>query len=95
MDEERARAVKRFTELDEDVQRMLATLEPENVATLRYVATIPKAELQGLMKMFRDAKAVSWFIRWTVITIAGLFIATVGLYENIIKVISWIKGPPS
>ena len=74
---------------------MLATLEPENVETLRYVATIPKAEFQGLMKLFRDAKTVGWFVRWGIVTLVGLFIGTVVLYENILKVIGWVKGPPS
>lgn len=94
MDEEQARAVDSFRKLDPKVQHWLATMETENVDTLRYLATIPKTELQNLMKMFRDALAVSWFVRWGIVTLVGLFIGTVVLYENILKVIGWIKGPP-
>ena len=93
-DEEQARAVDSFRKLDPKVQHWLATMETENVDTLRYLATIPKTELQNLMKMFRDALAVSWFVRWGIVTLVGLFIGTVVLYENILKVIGWIKGPP-
>jgi hypothetical protein len=82
----------RFNELDESVQDMLSRLKPEHVETLEYLSTVPKAELRGLMKTFRDIQAVGKFMRWLIVTLVALFIGGVAVGENIAKVAGWIKG---
>lgn len=47
-----------------------------------------------MMKMFRDVKAVSRFLRWLIITIVAIFVGTVAVGENAMKVIAWLKGSP-
>lgn len=83
---------RRFDELDPKVKDMLRRMAPEQVETLTYLSTIPRDEVRGMMKMFRDMKAVGWFVRWLVITIVAIFITTVAVGENIGKVIRWMKG---
>lgn len=82
----------RFDELDEEVKDMLRKLEPENAQTLKYMASIPKDELKSMMKMYRDIKAVSKFFRWMIISIVAVFLATMAVGENILKLIAWLKG---
>ena len=43
------------------------------------------------MKMFRDIKAVSKFLRWLIVTLVAIFIGGVALGENIAKVAGWMK----
>jgi len=86
----------RFDELDASVKDMLCKLEPEEVTNLKYVATIPKAELMGMMKFFRDFKAFGKIGRGLIITMAAIFLGMMALSENIAKLFLWIKGgPPS
>ncbi|MBN9135322.1 MAG: hypothetical protein J0I92_04645 [Phyllobacterium sp.] len=65
---------QRFGELDEAVQELLSRMKPEHVETLEYLSTLPKDEVRGLMKMFRDIKAVSKFLRWAIATLVAIFI---------------------
>lgn len=85
----------RFNQLDPKVQDMLSKLEPSEVETLKYIVTIPKDEFRGAVKMYRDFRAVSGFMRWLIITIVAVFIGAVSLGEQIGKIIGWMKGPPS
>jgi hypothetical protein len=41
-------------------------MKPEHIATLEYLSTLPKDEVRSLMKMFRDIRAVSRFMRWLI-----------------------------
>ena len=83
---------QRFGELDEAVQELFSRMKPEHVDTLEYLSTLPKDEVRGLMKMFRDIKAVSKFLRWAIVTLVAIFIGGVALGENIAKVAGWMKG---
>lgn len=92
--DEHARAVQRFNELDQNIKDLLSKLEPGEVETLKYLSTIPKDEARSMMKLYRDIKAVGWFMKWLIIGMVGLFIGTVALYENILKVYGWMRGSP-
>ncbi|TMO68932.1 hypothetical protein CWC17_19170 [Pseudoalteromonas sp. S3785] len=82
---------QRFTELDEKVQERLSPLTPDHVTPLESLSTLPKDEVPGLLKMFRDIKAVSNFLRWLIVTLVAIFIGGVALGENIAKVAGWMK----
>lgn len=82
----------RFDELDEEVKDLWRRMHPDQVASIAYLSTIPRDELRSIMKMYRDIKAVGWFLRWAVITIVAIFIGAVALGENIMKVIGWFRG---
>jgi len=84
---------EKFNELDPKVQQMLRLMTPAEVETLEYVSTIPMSELKGMMKWWRDAKAVGWFVKWLILFSFGLFIGIVTLWESVLKVIGWMKGP--
>lgn len=74
------------------MQDLLSHLKPEHVETLEYLSTLPKDEVLGLMKMFRDIKAVGTFLHWLTVTLMAIFIGGVALGENIAKVAAWMKG---
>nr|WP_295465161.1 hypothetical protein [Mesorhizobium sp.] len=84
----------RFDQLDEDVKALLRRLSPAEVETLTYLSTIPKDELRGMMKMFRDVRAVSWFLRWLFFAVAAVFVTASALGESFAKVMHWFRGPP-
>lgn len=94
MDDRNHEPAQRLVELDPTVQELLNRLDPENVDTLKYISSIPRDELKGMMKMYRDMKAVGWFMRWVILTLVAIFIGAVTIGENIVKVIGWIKGAP-
>lgn len=83
----------RFDELDPKVKDLLRKLEPEEVEALKYVATIPKDELRGMMKMYRDTRAIGKFSRWFILLLVGLFLGGVTIGENVMKLVHWFKGP--
>lgn len=89
MTDERA---QRFNQLDGTVQDLLTRMKPEHVETLEYLSTLPREEVRGLMKMFRDIRAVSRFVRWLIVTLVAIFIGGVALGENIAKVAGWMRG---
>ena len=97
MDEQQAAAAEKFNQLSQPVQEMLRHLNQQEVETLEYVSTIPKDELRGMMKMYRDSKAVIWFIRWSILALIAIFGGAVLVGENVLKVIAWFKtggNPP-
>lgn len=85
----------RFNELHPDVQRMLSHMRKEHVETLEYLATVPKPELQGLMKMSRDIKAISKFFRWLIIGCVAFFFTSLALYEAVLKALAIVRGAKS
>lgn len=89
MNDDRA---QRFGELDETVQDLLFRMKPEHVETLEYISTLERDEVRGLVKMFRDVKAVSRFLRWAIVTLVALFVGGVALGENIAKVVGWVRS---
>ncbi|MEN3931420.1 hypothetical protein WJT86_10165 [Microvirga sp. W0021] len=47
--------------------------------------------LQDGLQLVRSTQTISKFIKWFIITLVGIFIASVGIAENIMKVASWFK----
>lgn len=85
---------KRFDELDEKVKAMLRRMSPDQVETLTYLSSIPQTEVRGLIKLFRDLRAVGWFGRWLILSVVAVFIGAVALGESIAKAMSWFRGSP-
>lgn len=94
--DERTKAAHRFNELSPKVQEMLSGLKSEEVDTLEYLSTIPKEEARGMMKMYRDVRAVGKFFTWLIVGVVGMFIGAVSVGESVMKFIAWLKpgGPP-
>ncbi|CAH1661566.1 conserved hypothetical protein [Hyphomicrobiales bacterium] len=80
MDEEKPPAA-RLAELPDETRTFLAQLQPGDIALLR----------EGL-GLLRAILKVGSFFKWCVITIVGAFIGGVMLWENIMKVIAWVKA---
>lgn len=72
---------------------MLSGLKPEEVDSLEYLSTIPKEELRGIMKAFRDFKAINRFMRWLILGTVGLFVGAAALGDSISKIIAWFRSP--
>lgn len=90
--DENVKQARRFDELDPRIKELLSRLEPENVETLKYISSIPKDELRAMMKMWRDLNANIRFVRWALLALAAIFLGTVALYENFLKVVGWLRG---
>lgn len=80
MDEEKPPAA-RLAELPDETRAFLAQLQPGDIELLR----------KGLGLLGAILK-VGGFFKWCIITLAGMFIGGVMLYENILKVIAWLKA---
>jgi hypothetical protein len=87
-------AANRFDELDPAVKDMLRKLEPEEVETLKYMSTIPKAEFRAMMRFVRDIKAAAWYFRWGAASIIAVFLTSMMVAENVMKAFAWFKGGP-
>jgi hypothetical protein len=69
----------RFNELPDETQEFLSQLRGDDIETL-------KDGLRLVMAM----RTVGKLVKWLIVGIAGTFIGTVMLYENVIKVLNWI-----
>ncbi|TCM56142.1 hypothetical protein C8J36_103512 [Rhizobium sp. PP-F2F-G48] len=86
---------ERLIELPEGTRVWLAGLRPNELETLQEVVTMPADDVRDGFKMVRDLRTVTRFFKYLIIGAVAIFIATVGLYENALKVIGWIKGGPT
>ena len=87
-------APSKMIELSEDTREWLSTLREDELETLKAVVELPAQDVREGFKMARDLRAVSRFMRWLIISMVALFAGTVMLYENVLKVIGWMKGGP-
>ncbi|MCD7109693.1 hypothetical protein LRX75_11660 [Rhizobium sp. DKSPLA3] len=85
----------RLVELSEDTRSWLADLREDELKTLKEVVKMPAEDVREGFKMVRDLRTVTRFLRWLIYGAVAIFIATVALYENVLKVWVWIKGVPS
>jgi hypothetical protein len=86
---------RRLEELPQDTRDWLADLRPDELKTLQAVVELPADDVRQAFKMVHDLQTVGRFTKWLVITFIGIFLGTVVLYENIIKVIGYIRGGPA
>lgn len=82
----------RFNELDPAVQKMLSQLEPGEIETLKYVASIPKEELRGMLKKYRDWSANSRFMQKVIGGIVVIVITAAAFGESIFKMLNFLRG---
>ena len=85
----------KLEELPPGTRDWLADLRPDELKTLQAVVEMPADEVREAFKMVQDLRTVGRFTKWVTITFVGLFLATVVLYENIIKVIGYLRGGPT
>ncbi len=74
-----ANTASRFNELPDETQEFLSQLRGDDIENL-------KDGLRLVMAM----RTVGGLVKWLIVGIVGTFIATVMLYENVIKVLHWI-----
>lgn len=77
----KANPAHRFNELPEETQEFLSQLRGDDIETLK----------DGL-RLVIAMRTVGRFMRWMIVAIVGTFIGAVMLYENILKVLSWINN---
>ena len=75
------KGAEHFSELPEKTQQFLKDLRDEDVALLK----------DGI-RMVLALRTVGTFGKWVILTLVGAFIASVALAENIMKVLTWLKG---
>lgn len=73
--------VENFEQLAPCVRRFLQGLDEEDCAICDEILT-----------NYKRAKIISWFFKWTIVTMAALFIAAAGLGDSVAKIFSWFKG---
>lgn len=81
-----------MTELPANTREFLARLRPDELETLQAIVDLPAADVREGFKMVRDIRTVGRFGRWLIVTVVSVFIATVVLYEYILKTIGYLKG---
>lgn len=86
---------ERLVELPEPIRNWLADLRDDELKTLQEVVKMPADDVRDGFKMVRDLRTVGRFVRWLIISAVAVFIATVALYENVLKVFAWFKGGPA
>lgn len=82
----------RMIELPPQTRDWLAGLRPDEVETLQAIVEMPADDVRDGFKMVRDLRAVGRFSRWLIITTVAIFIGTVALYENFLKLLKYAKG---
>jgi len=87
-------APKRLVELPEETREFLAGLRPDELETLQAIVELPAEDVRDGFKLVRDMRTVGRFGRWLILTVVAIFIGTVTLWENGLKVIGWMKGGP-
>ncbi len=75
-----ANPAHRFNELPDETQEFLSQLRGDDIENL-------KDGLRLVMAM----RTVGGLVKWLIVGIVGTFIATVMLYENILKVLNWLS----
>ncbi len=75
-----ANPAHRFNELPEETQEFLSQLREDDIETLK----------DGL-RLVIAMRTVGGFMKWMIVALIGIFIGTVMLYENILKVLNWIN----
>lgn len=75
-----ASTASRFNELPDETQEFLSQLRGDDIENL-------KDGLRLVMAM----RTVGGLVKWLIVGIVGTFIATVMLYENILKVLNWLS----
>ncbi len=75
-----ANPAHRFNELPDETQEFLSQLREDDIETLK----------DGL-RLVIAMRTVGRLMKWMIVAVVGTFIGTVMLYENILKVITWIN----
>lgn len=77
-----AHPVNSMNELPIATREFLARLSPEDLDTLE----------EGV-KLFSAARRLGRVMKWAIVLAAGTIIGAVMLWENVLKIIGWIKAP--
>lgn len=71
----------RFAELPEETRRFFASLDDDDIQTLR----------DGV-KLVNAVRTVGSFFKWLLVGILGMVVGTVMLWESVQKIIGWLRG---
>lgn len=86
--------MQQMTELPDQTREFLANLRPEELKSLRVLVELSADDIQEGFKLVRDVKTVGRFGRWFTLTVVSILVAAVVFYENVIKLVGYIKGTP-
>lgn len=78
---EQARPVNAMNELPHNTREFLARLTAEDVATL-----------EDGVKLVTALRRVGKVTKWLVLTIVGIFLGFVLIWEGVLKVLGWVKS---
>ncbi len=93
MDDTLSAPAKLF-ELPHDTREWLATLREDELETLKALVDLPADDVRDGFKLVRELRTVGRWMRLLILTVVAIFVATVTLYENTLKVLGWFKGSP-
>ena len=86
---------EKMVELPEKTRAFLAGLRPGELKTLEAIIEMPAEDVREGFRMVRDMRTVGKFMRWLLLSMIALFVGSIMLYENILKVIGYLKGGPT
>ncbi len=85
-------APAKLIELPHDTREWLATLREDELETLKALVDLPADDVRDGFKLVRELRTVGRWMRLLILTVVAIFVATVTLYENTLKVLGWFKG---
>ncbi len=88
-------APERLVELSSDTREWLAGLREGELETLKAIVEQPADDVHEFFAIVNKLRTAFWLTRWLIITMLALFLGTVTLYENILKVLGYLKGGPA
>jgi len=86
---------EKLKDLPPETRDWLANLRPDEMKTLQAVVEMPADDVREAFRLVRDLRTVGRFTRVVVITSVSIFVGTIMLYEQIVKVIGYFKGGPT
>lgn len=71
----------RFAELPESTRKFFASLDDDDIQTLR----------DGV-RLVVAVRTVGSFFKWLLVGILGMVVGTVMLWESVMKIVTWFRG---
>lgn len=88
------RIPEKMVELPEKTREFLAGLRPDEVETLEAITKEPADEVAEVFRIVRDLRTVLKYMRWLIYFVIALFLGSMALYENFLKLLGYLQGGP-
>lgn len=85
-------APERLRELPEETRKILAGLREEELQTLVYLVSLPKADAERTIEFVREIRIAGKWIRWIIAGALAVFLGTLAFFDGIAKFTAMLRG---